>query len=349
MAGSRRPFLRLYVQDFMTDEHVMRMSLEALGAYIRLIFNMWMSSAPGILPDDEKVIARIAGAEHCWDRVRSEILPCFKRRGGNLVQKRLHLEHQAVSTSDASAPGYSKVGRRRRRDAQLEFGFNAASETPSGGILGELKQRKARVRKPRVADPGPGTGDPVIGAGIASGDSAGDPGIAAGDGWVLPPSSSSLRLPPITPSHSRLSDDQTRTIGEAADLATGKLIDSDRIDNIVRVRSLVTDVLGSSRIDDLKFDNNAVHKAVVQFDSQTRSELFRFAGWIWKTGPRDMRIVMFVLKDALERRPENLFAYYAQGSETRRTTEARARESIAEMDRRRYASDAARMFGTGRE
>jgi hypothetical protein len=95
------------------------------------------------------------------------------------------------------------------------------------------------------------------------------------------------------------------------------------------------------------FDANAVHKQLIHLNKEHRAEMFRFAGWLWKTGPHDMRLIAFILADAMARNPDNVFAYYAQGSETRRTTEARAREHIAEVDRKQYARDIARLFGSG--
>ena len=45
--------------------------------------------------------------------------------------------------------------------------------------------------------------------------------------------------------------------------------------------------------------------------------LMKFAGWLWKSGTRDMDAVMVILEDRVRRNPRNPYMYYAPRSSAR--------------------------------
>ena len=54
---SKAPAFQLYARDFLVDDTA-RLSLEATGAYVRLLCHQWIN---GPLPDDLDLLARLVG------------------------------------------------------------------------------------------------------------------------------------------------------------------------------------------------------------------------------------------------------------------------------------------------
>lgn len=68
-----RPWMPLYIADYIKDTR--RLSLQEHGAYLLLIFEYWTA---GSLPNDEKQLARIIGANsQQWNRVKPAISAFF--------------------------------------------------------------------------------------------------------------------------------------------------------------------------------------------------------------------------------------------------------------------------------
>lgn len=72
---------------------------------------------------------------------------------------------------------------------------------------------------------------------------------------------------------------------------------------------------------------------------------FKLAGWFWKTGTRDMRVLLFLLEDAIDKQPENWFAYYANDQPARLGVETTARERLAAEDKARWAREDSGVLG----
>lgn len=100
---SDRPFMQLYVSDFVGD--TLTLSAEHIGAYLLLLIALW--NADGHLPDDEVKLARVARLSlKKWRRVGVDLLPFFEVKDGKLTHHRLTKELQkseAQTQSRASA------------------------------------------------------------------------------------------------------------------------------------------------------------------------------------------------------------------------------------------------------
>ena len=65
---SERPFMQLYVSDFVGD--TLLLSTEHIGAYLLLLIALW--NADGVLPNEEAKLARVARLSVKRWRKRSE-------------------------------------------------------------------------------------------------------------------------------------------------------------------------------------------------------------------------------------------------------------------------------------
>lgn len=71
---SERPFMQLYVSDFVGD--TLTLSTEHIGAYLLLLIALW--NANGMLPSDERKLARVARLNlKRWRAVAIDLLPFF--------------------------------------------------------------------------------------------------------------------------------------------------------------------------------------------------------------------------------------------------------------------------------
>lgn len=92
MAPERSPAFQLYPKDFLTDAHVMAMTLAELGVYTILLFTCWLEQS---LPTDLPTLARICKVSpKQFSKLWPAVKPCFIVKNGRLIQKRLELERQ---------------------------------------------------------------------------------------------------------------------------------------------------------------------------------------------------------------------------------------------------------------
>ena len=104
----KAPAMPVYVREYMTDEHVLLMSLEQEGAYLRLLFHQWLE---GTIPDDMPSLARLLRVtpqkmRSMWPR----IAPCFVSAGpSRLVNPTLE---QVRTSSDEYRKKAAEDGKR---------------------------------------------------------------------------------------------------------------------------------------------------------------------------------------------------------------------------------------------
>lgn len=104
---SERPFMQLYVSDFLGD--TLSLSTEQIGAYLLLLMAMW--NAKGSLPDDDAKLARIARMSiKKWRAIARELMAYFDRADGQVTHHRLTFElqkseRQSESRAAAGARG----------------------------------------------------------------------------------------------------------------------------------------------------------------------------------------------------------------------------------------------------
>ena len=91
MGREPAPAFLFYVQDFLTDPAVLRMDLEEIGAYVKLLALAWRE---GSLPMDTGALAELVRASPV--RFETKIWPaigeCFIPQDGRLVNPRLERE-----------------------------------------------------------------------------------------------------------------------------------------------------------------------------------------------------------------------------------------------------------------
>lgn len=88
------PFMQLYVADYLGDTR--HLTTEQHGAYLLLLMTMWRSD--GVLPDDDKKLARIVGCTASrWAKIRDDVLAFFTAKGGQLTNRRLTIELKKAS------------------------------------------------------------------------------------------------------------------------------------------------------------------------------------------------------------------------------------------------------------
>ncbi|WP_027059847.1 YdaU family protein [Mesorhizobium loti] len=105
---SERPFMQLYVSDFVGD--TLQLSTEQIGAYMLLLMAMW--NAGGSLPDDDAKLARVARLSlKRWRAISADLMTFFEREGGEIGHKRLTRElHKALVKSEARAAAGARGG-----------------------------------------------------------------------------------------------------------------------------------------------------------------------------------------------------------------------------------------------
>ena len=88
MIGRRPPpWMPLNIRDLLVDtEHL---DPDEFGAYVRHLCHMWLAN--GALPDDDRVLARLANtSQFKWRRLRERVRPFYTPiEGKRLTQKRL--------------------------------------------------------------------------------------------------------------------------------------------------------------------------------------------------------------------------------------------------------------------
>lgn len=103
------PFMQLYVADYLGDTR--HLTTEQHGAYLLLLMTMWR--ADGVLPNDDKKLARIVGCTSSrWARIKAEVLEFFDVDRGELTNPRLRLElKKASEKSNQRAEAGSRGGK----------------------------------------------------------------------------------------------------------------------------------------------------------------------------------------------------------------------------------------------
>lgn len=88
---SERPFMQLYVSDFIGD--TLSLSTEQIGAYMLLLMAMW--NADGQLPANDVKLARVTRLSlKKWKAIADDLIPFFELDGGIIRHNRLTKELQ---------------------------------------------------------------------------------------------------------------------------------------------------------------------------------------------------------------------------------------------------------------
>ncbi|MBZ9756399.1 DUF1376 domain-containing protein [Mesorhizobium sp. ESP6-5] len=155
---SERPFMQLYVSDFIGD--TLQLSTEQIGAYMLLLMAMW--NAGGSLPDDDARLARVARLPlKRWRAISAELLAFFEREGDEIGHKRLTKElRKARLKSEARAAAGARGGAATALKTKAHTQANAdvltrhspesrnQMEKASAFSAREGRERPGRLKKP---------------------------------------------------------------------------------------------------------------------------------------------------------------------------------------------------------
>lgn len=139
---SERPFMQLYVSDFVGD--TLMLSAEHVGAYMLLLIALW--NAKGSLPNDEKKLARVARVSlKRWRAIAPDLMPFFEFGEGTITHGRLQKElqkseRQSLSRSAAGVMGAAARALKNNKPGRA----NASALLQHAGASPEPYRKNAR-------------------------------------------------------------------------------------------------------------------------------------------------------------------------------------------------------------
>lgn len=156
---ARPPSFQFYPKDYLADEAVSRMTLEQQGAYMWLLCYAWSMDKPGVLPNDDAVLAQLSTLGPRWSECREAIARAFKISDSEWIQERMRRERRAQikRKSHRSEAGKLGANARWRKDINgqaldLPMAKNGfASSTASASAIA-LESTDQRVLGPNGPD-----------------------------------------------------------------------------------------------------------------------------------------------------------------------------------------------------
>ena len=116
---SATPWMRFFPADYLADTR--RLTTEQHGAYLLLLMDSWSS---GALPDDDTVLARVAGLDaESWAQVRPVIARYFQIADGKWVHTRIEQEREHAQAYAQASSG------RGKKAAAARWGKKKAEES----------------------------------------------------------------------------------------------------------------------------------------------------------------------------------------------------------------------------
>ena len=116
---SATPWMPFYPADYLADTR--RLTTEQHGAYLLLLMDSWVS---GALPDDDDVLARVAGLDaERWAQVRPVIVRYFQIADGQWMHARVERErehaqaHAQASSDRAKKAATSRWGKKHSHES----------------------------------------------------------------------------------------------------------------------------------------------------------------------------------------------------------------------------------------
>ncbi len=120
------PAFQFYPKDFLTDTNVVVMTLQELGAYIRLLCLCWLDRS---LPTDMETLARLCRVSPaCMTKLWPALAPCFRVVEGRLIQPRIERERQKQETWRALKAAAGQKGGHAKASRRLAHGKQTASK-----------------------------------------------------------------------------------------------------------------------------------------------------------------------------------------------------------------------------
>lgn len=133
---SATPWMPFYPADYLADTR--RLTTEQHGAYLLLLMDSWSS---GALPDDDAVLARVAGLDaESWARARQALAGYFAIADGKWVHARIEREREhAQAHAQASSSRGKKAATARWSKKKPE----ESAEKPAESVDNSQKDAQA--------------------------------------------------------------------------------------------------------------------------------------------------------------------------------------------------------------
>ena len=133
---SSTPWMPFYPADYLADTR--RLTTEQHGAYLLLLMDSWSS---GALPDDDSVLARVAGLDaESWARARQALAGYFEIADGKWVHARIEREREhAQAHAQASSSRGKKAATARWSKKKPE----ESTEKPAESVDNSQKDAQA--------------------------------------------------------------------------------------------------------------------------------------------------------------------------------------------------------------
>ena len=171
---SATPWMPFYPADYLADTR--RLTTEQHGAYLLLLMDSWSS---GALPDDDAVLARVAGLDaESWARARQALAGYFAIADGKWVHARIEREREhAQAYAQASSSRGKKAATARWGKKKPE----ESTEKPTESV--DNSQKDAHAYAQALLDechpqPQPQYKTPVINDDVDNSDSSASAGAA---------------------------------------------------------------------------------------------------------------------------------------------------------------------------
>lgn len=289
---------------YLGDAAVLRMSLEARGAYSTLLMAMWETETPGILPHDDTLLACLARATpEQWERVKGQVLAAFISVGDELHQLRMTRECVVQERR------FRALSRRGKKARATQLRHDAENKPTSDAGLCPL-----------------GVG---VGVGVRQ-DSA-----SVSDANAAPQEPQSVPSPDLAPAPPRGSASPRRP---AQDLSGNGQANPELAAGMNRL------VVGLSRSHDLNdrvsarplFDR--VSAAILGLALPDQKRIYGLVGWLSKHRGLDHELILRYVEDAMPRLAtiNSLYAYYAATGPASATLDGHYRADSQEAESRRW-------------
>lgn len=173
MPAETPPSFQFYPRDFVSSRAVASMTPEARGGYILLLCHAWLSPDPGVLPNDDEILAMLSQLGPRWPECRTMVRRAFAERVRNgesvLVQDRMVAERAAQRRRYERAAEGARVTNASKRTSHAQrsdsgtlsgrYGVAPASASAFASAVESThtvqKTAAARARE-GPADPDPG-------------------------------------------------------------------------------------------------------------------------------------------------------------------------------------------------
>lgn len=206
----RPPAFQFYPKQWLGDDKVNLMDLDAQGAHLRLMCFAWQQTPAGTLPDDDLMLRMWAGNPKEWDRIKPQVLKAWKKRGKRYCslglmreykkQKEFFKKQKAKAERRWAKPrkidGATALPRHYHGNARagnaLQFASSSADvkephTPPSGALAAPDNQRQT----PRQA----GTNPRALGTNPRTIKQQAAAAAAKANGWKAPPAPPETELP----------------------------------------------------------------------------------------------------------------------------------------------------------